>query len=156
MTPLQEAQTRFSNIINSIDVHMSSNDLLAKQAQLQALQDSLPNTPELNPIADAIADVQPKLMGMVTQAVLISLQSREQTLKEATSLITHVATEANANARSLSFEKPKLVLATLTQSIDALRDIKATAQAQNFEAAAVKIDAVVTLIEQARNSIKTT
>ena len=151
----QEAQAAFSGIVGGITVGMKQAEILQKQNDLLSLMDSLPPTAEFNPIADAIADLAPKLQGKMTQAVLDSLRSREGVLKDTASFLDDVAGKANADARMLTFEQPKLVLATLTESITALQDAKSKAQAKNFEGAASQIEAVMVLIEQVKGSIKT-
>ena len=152
----QEAQARFSSIVGSITMNMTSGELAAKQVELQALQNSLPLTHEFDPISDAIAEYSPKLVGIITRAVLTSLQSRAAALEGASTLLDRVSSEAEADARTLTFEKPRLVLAALTESVNALKDVRAAAEARDFESAASKVDAVVMLIEQVRTSIKAT
>jgi hypothetical protein len=151
---LQEAQAKFSSIVNSVTVNMSSGELGQKQTELETLLNTLPNTPEFNPISEAIAEVSPKLLGKITQAVVDSLRSRDEALKGGISLFDRVSTKANADARTLTFEKPKLVLAALTETVTALKDAQVAVKEKNFESAASKIDSVVKLIEKVKDTIK--
>src|SRR5206468_2241300 len=107
----QEAQTKFSSIVSSMSPAMSSRELVQKQRDLQNLLTSLPNTQEFDPIVSAIAEFSPKLAGEVTQAVVQDLQSRDAAFKEVSGLLTQVSNKADADARTLTFEKPKLVAA---------------------------------------------
>jgi hypothetical protein len=152
----QEAQTKFSSIVGSVSPAMSSSDLVQKQRDLQRLLTSLPNTPEFDLIANAIAEFSPKLAGQVTQAVVTSLQSRDSTFKQASGLLNQVSINADADARTLSFEKPKLVVAALTESVTKLKEVRAAAKAGNIEEAASKVDLLLALVEQVRASIKPT
>ena len=152
----QEAQTMFSNLVSSVSTAMSSSELVQKQKDLRNLLNSLPNTPEFDPIAKVIAEFSPKLAGNVTRAVVSDLQSRDATLKEASVLLTQVSNKADADARTLTFEKPKLVAAALTESLAKLEELRMAAKSGNFEEAASKVDALLTLVEHVRGSIKAT
>jgi len=152
----QEAQTQFSSIVSNINPSMSSSDLVHKQRALQNLLASLPNTLEFDPIAAAIAEFSPQLAGQVTQAVVQALQSRDSTFKAASGLLTQVATQADADARTLTFAKPQLVAAALTASLSQLQDLRAAIQSGNLEAAASKVEALVALVEHVRPSIQAT
>jgi hypothetical protein len=150
----QDAQTQFSNIVGSITPATSSDQLLQKQRNLQALLVGLPNTPEFDPIAEAIADFSPRLAGQLTQEVVKDLQSRDNTLEEASGLLTQAANNANADARTLTFEEPKLVLSALVSSVAKLHEISDAAKAGNLVDAASKADALVLLLQQVQQTIK--
>lgn len=149
----QEAQTKFSAILESITTTMNSGELLQKQRDLIALQNSLPASAEFDVIADTIADFSPKLTGMIAQGVLASLKSREAGIREASSLLTQVATKASANAKTLSFAEPKLIAATLNETVTQLQELRTAAKAGDFVQVATKVDALNTLIEHVRGSI---
>ena len=150
----QESQEKFSSIISGINAGMSSADVLGKQRELIALQESLPNTPEFDAIADAITEVMPKLASQVTVAVLRDIKSRDASLKETTAFLDAVSTRANEDARQLSLEKPKLIVAALNESVTRLKEIRAAAKESRFEEVAAKSNALVALIDQVRQSIK--
>jgi hypothetical protein len=135
---------------------MSSSELVQKQKDLRNLLNSLPNTAEFDPIANAIAEFSPKLAGSVTQAVIIDLQSRDATLKEASGLLTQVSNKADADARTLTFEKPRLVAAALTEALVKLGELRIAAKSGNVAEAAAKVEALLTLIEHVQGSIKAT
>lgn len=149
----QEAQVAFSNLVGSINTGMSSSDLVQKQKDLRNLLNSLPNTPEFDPIAKAIAEFSPKLAGIVTHAVVVDLQSRDATFKEASDLLTQVSAKADANAKALAFEKPKLVAAALNESIGKLKELTDSAEAGDFTATASKAQALITLFENIKTTI---
>src|SRR5262245_61043260 len=134
----QEAQAAFSSLVSSINAGISSSDLVQKQKDLRNLLNSVPNTPEFDPIAKAIAEFSPKLAGSVTQAVVVDLQSRDATFKEASGLLTQVSAKADANAKALTFEKPKLVAAALNESIGKLKELTESAKAGDFAGTASK------------------
>ena len=152
----QEAQARFSAIVAGIGKTTPKEVLLQKMRDLDTLRDSLPNTAEFDPIADAIVEHKPKLSGQITDKVIESLQSRDAAFKETAGLLTQVGQKAAKDARTLSFEKPKLVLAALEKSVETLKEIRADSEAKKFQDAAMKTEALLALIEQARLSIKAT
>ena len=150
----QEAQTKFSAIVESITGTMDSGALVQKQRDLIALQNSLPASAEFDVIADAIAEFSPKLTGKLTQAVLASLKSREASMTAASDLLTQVADKASADAKTLTFDDPKLVAAALSESVSQLQDLRQAAQDGDVGQVATKVDALATLIEHVRSSIK--
>ena len=150
----QEAQTRFSTITGNITTATSPAELLQKQQALIALQNSLPSSAEFDAIADAIAEFSPKLTGAIVQGDLAALQGREAGLKAAASLLTQVEARANADARVLTFEKPKMVLAALNETVTTLQELRTAAKNGDYVLAAAKIDALATLVQQVRGSIK--
>lgn len=152
----QEAQNSFSNLVSSISPAMSSSELVQKQKDLRNLLNSLPNTAEFDPIAKAIAEFSPKLAGSVTQAVVLDLQSRDATFKEASGLLTQVSAKADKDTRTLNFEKPKLIAAALTESLTKLNELRAAAKAGNIADASSKVEALVALMEHVRATIKIT
>lgn len=152
----QEAQEKFSSIIGGINVGMSPAELVQKQKALRNLQASLPNTAEFDSIAEAIGEFSPKLVGQITDAVVKDIGLRDASFREAANVLNSVSKEAKADARTLSLEQPKLVVAALNETVAKLKDIRAAAKDGKFEEAAVKADALVTLIQQVRQSIKTT
>jgi hypothetical protein len=135
---------------------MSSSERVQKQKDLHNLLNSLPNTAEFDPIANVIAEFSPKLAGSVTQAVLIDLQSRDATLKAASVLLTQVSNKADADARTLTFEKPRLVAAALTEALGKLGELRMAAQSGNIEEAAAQVETLLTLIQHVQGSIKVT
>ena len=151
---LQEAQAKFAKIVGSITGALTSTQLVQKQAELQALFDACPNTPEFDPITSAIAELSPKLSGQVTQIVLQDLRSRAATLNEAVGLLTRTFERAEADARLLTFEKPKAVVAALTESVNTLKEIRTAAKAGDIIAVAPKVEALLVLLEQVKASAK--
>ena len=151
---LQEAQTKFAKIVGSITGALTSTQLVQKQAELQALFDACPNTPEFDPITSAIAELSPKLSGQVTQIVLQDLRSRVATLNEAVALLTRTFERAEADARLLTFEKPKTVVAALTESVNTVKEIRTAAKAGDIMAVAPKLEALLVLLEQVKASAK--
>ena len=150
----QEAQAKFSAIVSSVQPAMSSGELVQRQKDLQNLLNSLPSAAEFDPIASAIAEFSPKLAGQVTHAVVKDLQSRDATLKEASGLLARVANKAEADARTLTFQKPKLVAAALTEALVNLQELRAAAKSGNLDQAAAKAEALIALVEHVRGSIK--
>jgi hypothetical protein len=151
---LQEAQTKFAGIVASITSALTSAQLVQKQAELQAVLDACPNTTEFDPITSAIADLSPKLAGQVTQVVLTDLQGRLAGLNEAVGLLSRTSKRAEADARMLTFEKPKTVVAALTESVNTLKEIRGAAKAGDFTAVAPKVEALLVLLEQVKASAK--
>jgi hypothetical protein len=153
MTP-QEAQAQFSSIVSSFSTNMTSEQVLQKQKELINLQNALPESAEYDPIATAIAEFSPKLTGRLTQEVISSLKSRDSVLSEASSLITKVANKANSDARVLTFEDPKFVVAALNEASTGLNELYSAAKAGNAEVVASKANALMTLIAKAQSYIK--
>jgi len=151
---LQEAQTKFSTIVGSITVTSSPAELLQKQEDLITLQNSLPTSAVFDVIADAIADFSPKLTGAIVQGELDALKGREAVMMEAASLLTQVEKRANADARTLTLEKPKLVAAALVESVSKIKELRDTAKAGDFAATASKAEAVLALLENVKTTIK--
>ena len=150
----QEAQTKLARILGSITATLGTAQLVQKQAELQALADTCPNTAEFDPIASAIAEVSPKIAGQVTQVVLKDLQSRVAGLNEAVGLISRTSQRAEGDARILTFEKPKTVVAALTESVNTLKEIRTAAKAGDLMAVAPKVEALLVLLEQVKASAK--
>jgi hypothetical protein len=150
----QEAQARFTGIVQTITPGLSSAELVQKQAQLQSLLNSLPNSVEFDPIANAIAELSPKLAGQVTQAVLADLQSRDARLQAAAGLLNRVENRAQADARTLRLEQPKMIVATLTESVTTLEQIRNDVQAGNLQTAVANTEALLSLVNTVRTTIK--
>ncbi len=150
----QAAQAKFSAIIGGLAATSSSDEVLQQQRALIALQNSLPAAAEFDVLADAIAECSPKLTGRITQGALSSLQARDASLKAAAGLLTQVTSQANANAQTLAFAEPRLIAAALKQTVTQLQELRAAAQAGDFEQAVAKVDALATLIEHVRGSIQ--
>ena len=150
----QEAQTRFTNIVQTITPGLGSAELVQKQTQLQNLLNSLPNTAGFDPIANAIAELSPKLAGQVTQAVLADLQSRDASLRAAAGLLDRVENRAQADARTLRLEQPKMIVAALTESVTTLQQIRNDVQAGRLESAVANTEALLSLVNTVRTTIK--
>jgi hypothetical protein len=150
----QEAQARFTGIVQTITPGLSSAELVQKQAQLQGLLNSLPNSVEFDPLANAIAEFSPKLAGQVTQAVLADLQSRDASLQAAAGLLNRVENRAQADARTLRLEQPKMIVATLTESVTTLEQIRNDVQAGNLQKAVANTEALLSLVNTVRTTIK--
>src|SRR5687767_14680821 len=118
----QEAQAQFARILGSITNALGSAQLVQKKAELQALLDACPNTAEFDSITGAIAEISPKLTGQLTQIVLQDLQTRATALNEAVGLLSRTAQRAEADARTLTFEKATTVVAALTESVNTLNE----------------------------------
>jgi hypothetical protein len=150
----QEAQTEFAKIAQSVGLHLTSAELLQRQKQLQRLLDALPNTPEFDPIASAIAEFSPQLAGELTQAVLTDLQAREASLQELAGLLNRVATQAQADVRTLQFDQPRIVVAALLNSVETLQQIRAAAEAGDITRTAAKAEALLVLLQGIAATIK--
>jgi hypothetical protein len=150
----QEAQARFTSIVQTITPGLSSAELVQKQAQLQGLLNSLPNSVEFDLLANAIAEFSPKLSGQVTQAVLADLQSRDARLQAAAGLLNRVENRAQADARTLRLEQPKMVVAALTESVTTLEQIRNDVQAGNLLTAVANTEALLSLVNTVRTTIK--
>jgi hypothetical protein len=150
----QEAQARFTGIVQTITPGLGSAELVQKQAQLQSLLNSLPNSVEFDPIANAIGELSPKLSGQVTQAVLADLQSRDARLQAAAGLLNRVENRAQADARTLRLEQPKMVVAALTESVTTLEQIRNDVQAGNLLTAVANTEALLSLVNTVRTTIK--
>lgn len=150
----QDAQTQFAKIIGTITTALTSAQLVQKQAELQVLLDSCPNTAEFDPITSAITELSPKLAGAVTQLVLQDLQTRAAALNEAVALLSRTTKRAEADAKMLTFDKPKVVVAALTESVKTLQEIRVAAKAGDLATVAPKVEALVVLLEQIRASAK--
>ena len=153
---LQEAQNQLSGIINSIAAGMKAAELDQKTDALLALQDSLPGGSEFDVISKAITEIMPKLEGQITTAVLSELQLSKATIVESSNLLQQVGTKANAEARVLTFEKPKLVLTALNEAALKLKEIRDAAKANDLQQVGVKADALISLVENTLQSIKAT
>jgi hypothetical protein len=151
---LQDAQNAFTNIINSIVAGMTAAELDAKTDALLELQQSLPDGMEFDVISTSIREIMPKLEGKVTVAVLEGLQANRATMVEASDLLREVGAKANAEARTLTFEKPKLVLIALNEAASKLKEIRDAAKIQDLQQVGVKTDALITLVENTLQSIK--
>lgn len=156
---LQEAQTQYSNIINSITDGMPSEELDRKADALSNLQDILPsgiNGMEFNPISKAIVAIMPILEGQITLAVLKELQSSRNTMVAASNLIQQVGKKADSDARTLTFQKPKMVLAALNEAAAKVKEIRDAAKVNDFQQVGTKADALISLVETTIQSIKAT
>ena len=152
----QDAQIQFSAVVGTLNINSSPEDVLKVQRSLLTLVNTLPDTPEFDPIAKAIQDVAPRLVGAVAASVLADLQSREQGLITASSLIDGVAKVAEADSGSHTLDKPKLVVAAINESLSKIRELRddvATGQAQEIPG---KLDSLLALIGTVRSSIKST
>jgi hypothetical protein len=152
----QDAQIQFSAVVGTLNINSSPEDVLKVQRNLLTLMNTLPDTPEFDPIAKAIQDVAPRLVGAVAASVLADLQSREQGLITASSLIDSVAKVAEADSGSHTLDKPKLVVAAINESLSKIRELRddvATGQAQEIPG---KLDSLLALIGTVRSSIKST
>lgn len=150
----QEAQARFSSIVNGVSPAMSSADLVQKQKDLQSLLSDLPNTAEFDPIAEAISEFSPKLKGKVTQAVAKDLRSRDAIFSEASTLFAVTSEKAEADARTLTFAEPKLIATALVESVTTLQQIRDAANEGNLVEAALKADALALMLLQVQQSIR--
>jgi hypothetical protein len=150
----QEAQARFTAIIQSVSPALSATQLVQVQAQLNDLMDALPNTAEFDPIVDAIKAVSPRLSGQVTQAVLDDLASRSATLAAGASLLDQTASDASADARILRFDQPRLVAAALNNSLQVAQQLRDAARAKNIPEVANQAQALMILLAQIQSTIK--
>jgi len=151
----QDAQTQFATTVKGVAPELTSSELVQKQRDLQNLLAQLPNTPEFDPIASAISEYSPKLKGQVTQAVVKALQSRDAVFTQASHLFAQISTKADADARNLTFEKPKLILATLADSVEQLQQIRNAATAGDSETAGSKAEALALMLIQVQQTLKT-
>lgn len=153
---LQEAQNQFSNITNSIVAGTSAAELDHKTDALLELQQNLPPGREFDVVSKAITEIMAKLEGETTAAVLDQLRLSKATMVEASNLLQQVGTRANAEARVLTFEEPKLVLTALNEAAFKLKEIRAAAKANDFQQVGVKSEALISLVETTIQSIKAT
>ena len=148
---LQEAQRKFSKIISSMKV---GDDALTTMEKLDSLQASLPLEGEFKVLNDAITEAQGKLHGAVTAKTLKELKQTEAGVVEAAVLLSQVATKADKDARVLTFAKPTLIAAALSESVSQLQEIKTAANTKDFEQVAAKALALTALLQQIQESIK--
>jgi hypothetical protein len=152
---LQEAQTQFSSIVDSISPALSAAALDAKTDALLALQQNLPSGSEFDVVSRAITEMITKLEGQITGTVLSDLQLTKAVVIEASNLLQKVATKADAEARLLTFEKPKLVLTALNEAASKLNEIRESVKRKDFQQVSVKADALMSLVQTTLQSIKT-
>ncbi len=150
----QEAQARFAAIAGGITPALSAADLTSLQAQLYALMIEVPTTPEFDPIIDAIKQVAPRLGGQITQATLDDLASRSAALAAATALLNQTAAKAQADARVLQFEQPRLIAAALNNSVQAARQVRDAVQAGDLATASAQAQALLVQLSQLTSTIK--
>ena len=67
---------------------------------------------------------------------------------------TELIGKAEANAKILTFEKPKLVAAALAESVAKLKELKEAAKAGDLGATASKAEALLALFESIRATVK--
>ncbi len=150
---LQEAQNSFSQIVAAVSVDLKPPQLLDLQQRLSALLDSLPNTPEFDPVADAIAAVSPKLTGQLVAAAVKDIQSRDAALRQATDLLTGVRNQAASDTRILTFEQPKLLLPALTAGVETVKAVRDAVKAGDTIGAITKAEALLAVLEQVKATI---
>jgi hypothetical protein len=83
------------------------------------------------------------------------LHARTAALTAATALLNKTAADATADARVLTFEKPKLIAAGLTGCIAAVRDLRTSLNGSDLATAAVKAEALLAQLTQLQGTIKT-
>lgn len=123
-----KAQERFSAIAKTATTTSTPAQLVQIQRDLKALlrdiNDDLDHLEECAPVQRAITELSPRLAGQVTQQVIAEITSRSKALEDATTLLSKTADTASADARVLTFEKPKLIAAGLTGCIQAVEELR--------------------------------
>jgi hypothetical protein len=71
-------------------------------------------------------------------------------LRGAVDLLKTVTDEADADASDLRLEQPKLILHTLTKSVESLKDICNDTKNGNYTDAATKTEALIVLLEKVK------
>jgi hypothetical protein len=150
----QEAQARFTALVQSVTPALSAAELAQIQAQLYSLMCSVPNTPVFDPIVEAIKEVSPRLSGQITQAVLDGLAARSTALEAATGLLNKTAADAGADARVLQFAQPRLVAAALSNSVQTAQQLRDAIKAGNIAEVYSKAQALLVLLRQLESTIK--
>jgi len=151
---LEEAQAEFAGIIQRISTDCIVDEILEIKRDLLSFLARLPNIKEFDPLAAAINEIHPKLSGMITAAIAADIKSRNDVLQGAFALLNEIAEEAEADASELRLEEPKLILQTLTKSVESLKVILSDARNGNYVEAATKAEVLVIVLEQARDKIK--
>ena len=146
----EQALAQFDSIINEISTNSTAADILQVKQKLDSFSGQLPNTDEFEPIFDAIDDLQPKLTGQIIGDGIADILSRGATLRGAAYLLKTVTDEAEADARDLRLEQPKLIAHTLTKSVESLKDICNDTKNGNYIEAATKAEALIVLLEKVK------
>jgi hypothetical protein len=152
----QDAQDQFSTLVGQLAPGMAPDALDQISSDLLALQLGMPRSAEFSPIRQAIADFMPRLSVQMSQAVLADLRSRSAALVAASALLTQTATEASADARTLTFEQPKLIAAALTNAITTAQQLRDAIKSGNVQQAVEKAQAIETIIANAQATISAT
>lgn len=146
----EEAQAKYEGIINKISTNSTAAEILEVKKNLESLSEELPNTNEFDPIFTAIDDTQTKLTGQITDIVVADIASRSAVLRDAVDLLKTVTDEAEADASELRLEQPKLILHTLTKSVESLKEICNDTKNGNYTVAATKTEALIVLLEKVK------
>lgn len=146
----EEAQAEFESIIKDISTNSTAAEILEVKRNLESFSEQLPNTDEFDPIFTAVDDIQPKLTGDITMEVVADIESRGAVLRGAVDLLNKVTGEAEADASDLRLEQPKLILYTLTKSVESLKDIFNDTKNGNYTDAATKTEALIVFLEKVK------
>ena len=146
----QEAQTRFEQCASRVTETSTTADIQAVKADLSALLRELPNTEEFDPIAGAIAELQPLLSDRVTVQIVERIQARSSVLQGAASLLKQTSDKARSSASTLSLERTRLVLPALSTTVEQIRAIQTDLQSGRQSEALLKAESLVTMLGQVR------
>lgn len=149
----QEAQNKFRNIVAGISQGSSTAEIQQAKADLSSLLRELPNTEEFDPIAQAVAEIQPELSNQVTAQILERITFRSTALQDAVNMLNEVSRQAKAQATGLSLEKSKLVIPTITRSVQEVQKIRDDVRAGRYTDAASKAESLMTLLTQVKNKL---
>jgi hypothetical protein len=151
---LAEAHDQFTALAQKVSPGRTPAELAAISADLNTLLHSLPNTEDFDAMCQQITGFSKLLSGQMSQAVLADLQSRSAALSTANKLLTDTATTAAADARVLTFEKPRLIAATLTTALTTAQQMRTAISSGNYSQALEKAQALETLFLNAQSTIK--
>lgn len=155
MTP-QDAQARLSALVSTVTVASSPATIQNVQSQLASLAASLPPTPDFDRVADAITAVTQQLRQQLTGAVLTDLNSRTALLGAAVDALAKVSSDAASDARVLSFEQPKLIVAGLTNGIALVQQLQAAVKRQDIAAVQQNAEALLAILGKLQETVRAT
>jgi hypothetical protein len=151
---LPEAHTRLRTIVAAVRPGLAAAEVVALQTKLLALIEDLPISAEFDPTAAALGEIAGKLQGQLTQAVFDELKSRTAILGAAVATLAKVTREAAADARILSFEKPKVLAAGLKNGIALVEALQQAAKAGDVGVVSQNAEALLAVLATLRDNLK--
>lgn len=149
-----EAKGQLDRLVQQLTPGLAPATIVGIKRELVALAGTLPNSAEFDPIRELILEFLPQLQGSVAQSVLASLQSRTAALGAATDLLAQTAADAEADARVLTFEKPRLIAAAVTNAIATAQQMRGAIAKGDYPQALEKAQALEALLAHAQSTIK--